>query len=381
MTRLLGRGARSAWPRDRHDGGVGQRALVVATTLLALLLLARTAGAHPVPFSYLDLRLESGAIEGTLVAHIFDVAHDLNIEKPEQLLDAAFAAQQEVAFATLIAGRLQVTADGRVLTPSWSTPEPLPDRQSVRMRFRLPVDHMPGAVAVSARLFPYDPAHQTFLNLYEGSELTQAILNDRNPRFEYFAGTRQGVMAVVGRFTSEGLRHILAGPDHLLFLVGLLLLGGSLRQFVLMATAFTLANGVTLAMAAFGYVGTPPRIIEPALALTLVYVGADNLLVRGGRDMRIWMAVAFGCMHGLGYANLLKGMGLQARAVTWSLLPFGMGIEAGQLVVVVVGAAAFAALRTRSELASRRLVFAGSVLVAATGTVLFIQRVFFPGGM
>ena len=249
------------------------------------------------------------------------------------------------------------------------------------MRVRFPVDRLPGSVAVSAKLFPYDPAHQTFINLYEGEELTQAILNAGNPRFEYFAGSRQGALAIARTFISSGIQHILRGPDHLLFLIGLLLLGGTFRQFVIVATAFTLANSVVLTVAALGYIASPDRIIEPALALTIVYIGADNLLVRGGRDMRAWIAVAFGCMHGLGYANILKGMGLQSRAVTWSLLPFNLGLEVGQILVVIVVASAFAALRARSEAAGRRLVFAGSVAIVATGTLLFVQRVFFPGGM
>jgi len=115
--------------------------------------------------------------------------------------------------------------------------------------------------------------------------------------------------------------------------------------------------------------------------LSIVYVGADNLLVHGGRDMRAWIALAFGFIHGFGFANVLREMDLPARALGWSLFSFNLGVEVGQLLVVVVVASAFAALRARSEAAGRWLVVAGSTSVVAAGTYWFVERVFFPGGI
>ena len=139
------------------------------------------------------------------------------------------------------------------------------------------------------------------------------------------------------RFVPAGVHHILIGPDHLLFLVGLLLLGGTIRQLLAVVTAFTVAHSITLSLAALNIVTPPARIIEPAIALSIVYVGADNLLVRGGRDVRAWIAFAFGFIHGFGFANVLREMDLPARALGWSLFSFNVGVEIGQLLVVVVG--------------------------------------------
>ena len=230
-------------------------------------------------------------------------------------------------------------------------------------------------------MFPYDPAHQTFLNVYEGSALTQAILDGAHDRFEYFAGTRQGAVAVIEKFLPAGIHHILIGPDHLLFLVGLLLLGGTIRQLAVVVTAFTVAHSITLSLAALNLVSPPARIIEPAIALSIVYVGADNLLVREGRDVRAYIAFAFGFIHGFGFANVLREMDLPARALGWSLFAFNVGVEIGQLIVVVAVASAFAALRSRSEAAGRQLAFAGSIVVIAAGAFWFVQRVFFPGAI
>ncbi len=348
---------------------------------LAFLAFARPAPAHPVPFSYLDLRVQPDAIDGTLIAHMFDVAHDVKIDPPERLLDPAFVARYADAIVTMLAGRLEVMADGRVLTPAWVAPDVVVERQSIRLRFRTSLDGAIGTIAVAASLFPYDPNHQTFVNIYEGDALTQAILDRRNARVEYYSGTRQGTLAVVRKFVPAGIHHILIGPDHLLFLVGLLLLGGTIRQLAVVVTAFTVAHSITLTLAALNLVSPPARIIEPAIALSIVYVGADNLLVRSGRDVRAWIAFTFGFIHGFGFANVLREMDLPALALGWSLFSFNLGVEIGQLLVVLVVASAFAALRARSDTVGRWLASAGSIVVVVAGTFWFVQRVFFPGGM
>ncbi len=348
---------------------------------MAVLVFSRAAAAHPVPFTYLDLRVQPGAIEGSLVAHIFDIAHDLNIDPPERLLQPEYAASQAASTIALLAPRLTVAADGRSLTPQWSQLEVLTDRQSLRLHVRYGLESAPATLAVTALMFPYDPNHQTFVNIYEREAITQAILDVGRTRVEYLSGSRQGVLLVVRRFALAGAEHMVIGPEHLLFLLGLMLLGGTIRQFVWIVTAFTAAHTAAMALAVFNIVASPSRIVEPAIALSLVYVGADNLLIQGGRDVRAWIAAAFGVIHGLGYANALRDMNLQPTTLRWSLVAFNAGAEAGQLLIVVVLASALAALRARSEAAGRRLAFAGSLVVIATGAVLFIQRVFFPGGV
>jgi len=346
------------------------------------LAMATPAAAHPVPFSYLDIQLQPTAVDVSLVAHIFDLAHDLQIAPPERLLDPALVAERGKAMQLMLAPRLELFADGRVLTADWTSTEILQDRQSVRFHVRYAVTSPPGTIAVNTVMFPYDPMHQTFINLYEGETLTsQMILDAKHPHLDYFAGSRQGVLAVIEKFVPAGIHHILIGPDHLLFLVGLLLLGGSMRQLLLIVTSFTIAHSITLSLAALNLVTPPARLIEPAIALSIVYVGADNILAKGGRDVRGWIAFTFGFIHGFGFANVLREMDLPRRALGWSLFSFNIGVEIGQLFVVVLVATAFATLRAKSEWARRHLAFAGSIVVIAAGAFWFVQRVFFPGGL
>jgi len=281
----------------------------------------------------------------------------------------------------MLTRRLSLDADGRPLAIAWGPPDILTDKQSLRIPFVVSGAKMPGRLNVSAMLFPYDPNHQTFVNIYEGGALRrQAILDTRHQSLEHFTGSTQGTLAVIARFVPAGIQHILIGPDHILFLIGLLLLGGSVRRLLLVVTSFTVAHSITLSIAALNILSPPSRVVEPLIALSIIYVGCDNLLIRGGRDVRAWIAFTFGLVHGFGFASVLREMDLPPHALGWSLFSFNVGVEVGQLIVVVLVASALAALRHRSELASRRLAFAGSIVVVIAGTFWFVQRVFFVGG-
>jgi hydrogenase/urease accessory protein HupE len=351
---------------------------------LCVLFSAASAAAHPVPFSYLDLRLDPNApqtVSGTLTVHVFDAAHELAIDPPERLLTGDAAASRAAALEGLLTRRLAVEADGRPLAVAWGPIDVLADKQSLRLPFTVSGAKMPGRLNVSAALFPYDPNHQTFVNIYEfGALRRQAMLDARHPSLEHFTGSAQGTLAVVARFIPAGIQHILIGPDHIMFLIGLLLLGGSVRRLFFVVTSFTVAHSITLSIAALNILSPPSRVVEPLIALSIIYVGCDNLLIRGGRDVRAWIAFTFGLVHGFGFASVLREMDLPRRALGWSLFSFNVGVEIGQLLVVILVASALAALRHRSEAAGRRLAFAGSIVVVIAGTFWFVQRVFFAGG-
>jgi hydrogenase/urease accessory protein HupE len=346
----------------------------------ALLSWASPALSHPAPFSYLDVRLRPATLEISIVVHVLDVAHDFGLAE-SSLADPAAVAAHGPRVIALVRDRLAVSVDGAELAGGrWSGPEWVPERHGLRLHVRYDLARPPGVVGLATVMFPYDPAHQTFVNLYEGEPLRlQAILSADRPEVTYYAGTRQGTVAVVRRFVASGVHHILIGPDHLLFLVGLLLLGGPVRRLILVVSAFTLAHSVTLSLAALDVLAPPAWIVEPAIALSIVYVGADNLTVRGGRDLRAWIAFAFGFIHGFGFANVLREMDLPARALGWSLFSFNLGVELGQLVVVIAVASVLATVRARSEVAGRRLAVAGSLVVIAAGAFWFVERVFFSG--
>jgi hydrogenase/urease accessory protein HupE len=357
---------------------------VVARALLAAafvcLLGAASASAHPAPFSYLDLVLRDGRIDGTLVVHVIDAAHDLEIAPPDRLLQNDVAERERQRLGALLAPRLDLETDRRLI-PQWTSLEVLPADNALKLKFTIPIEQ-PGAVSIDTNLFPYDPQHQTFINIYEGGELRQQVIfNADTPLHTYYLGTTEGAQAVMKTFIPSGVRHILIGPDHILFLIGLLLLGGTWRALLTIVTAFTVGHSITLSLAALDIVSPPANIIEPAIALSIVFVGADNLVRGSGRDLRAWVAAVFGLVHGFGFANVLRQFGLPKEALGWSLFSFNVGVEIGQLGIVLLVASLLAAIRRRSNTMGYRVAFAGSVVVIAAGTYWFVQRVFFPGPM
>jgi hypothetical protein len=348
--------------------------------LVALLVAPSLASAHPAPFSYLDLRIANDVIEGTLVVHIIDAAHDLGIDPPEKLLDRSVAYGTLDRLTALIMQRMVLRAD-QPLTIQWGDVDMIPERQGLQLQFRIHTPR-PATLGIHALMFPYDRLHQTFVNVYEDGGLRQQfVLSADNADRTYYTGTTQGALAVIKTFIPAGIHHILIGPDHILFLIGLLLLGGGWKALLKIVTAFTIGHSITLSLAALNIVTPPPNIIEPAIALSIVFVGADNLVRGGGRDVRALIALTFGLVHGFGFANVLREFGLPREALGWSLFSFNVGVEIGQLFIVLLVATALALVRRRSEIVGSRVAFAGSLVVVAAGAYWFVQRVFFPAGI
>lgn len=265
-----------------------------------------------------------------------------------------------------------------MLDPTVEDVEVVPGQLAVVLRLRYPP--LNGRdVEVRGWLFPYDALHQTFVNIYEDGALRRTdILTVDRGTVRYAAGGTQSRWDVVTRFVRSGITHIAIGPDHVLFLIGLLLLGGGFWQLVRIVTGFTVAHSVTLSLAALDLVTPPARLVEPVIALSICYVGLDNLLRRpGGRDYRAWIAAAFGLIHGFGFANVLREMNLPRQWLAWSLFSFNFGVEIGQLLIVVVVSVLLALVARRSPVAARRVAVAGSLVVIWAGFFWFVERTFF----
>ena len=344
-----------------------------------LVVLCGRLSAHPAPFSYLDVVFRDGGIRGTLVIHVIDAAHELGVE-PADLMNREVVRQRSQQLAEILRRRILLRSSHR-LEPEWLSIELLAEDQAIKLTYQIP-DEQPGAVIIDTNLFPYDPNHQTFINIYEGSELRQQLIyNARSDEHTYYLGTADGAIEVMKTFIPSGIHHIMIGPDHILFLVGLLLLGGSWVALLKIVTAFTVGHSVTLSLAALNVVTPPATVIEPAIALSIVFVGADNLVRGSGRDLRMWVALVFGLVHGFGFANVLREFGLPREALGWSLFSFNVGVEIGQLCIVLLVATALALVRRWNATVGSRVAFAGSLVVIAAGTYWFVQRVFFPAGI
>lgn len=176
-----------------------------------------------------------------------------------------------------------------------------------------------------------------------------------------------------------GVEHIWTGYDHLLFLFGLLIVCTSFRSIAAIITCFTVAHSMTLILAALEVVSLPSVLVESAIAASIVFVGVENLVRRGGAPRgRPALTFAFGLIHGFGFASVLRdlGVGSSGGGLVGPLFAFNLGVEAGQLVVAAVVLPLIWCLR-KNERFLRYGVPALSVLVAAAGLYWLLERTLF----
>ena len=180
-----------------------------------------------------------------------------------------------------------------------------------------------------------------------------------------------------GSFFPLGIEHILTGYDHLLFLLALMLRGGGLWSLLKIITAFTVAHSITLALAALDVVVLPSAVVESVIALSIAYVALENLLPRYAVSRRWAVSFLFGLVHGFGFSAVLREIGLPKENLLLSLLNFNLGVEAGQLTVVLLVVPILMRLNSKSW--EPRMVATISGIILAVGLVLFVDRAFFGG--
>ena len=139
----------------------------------------------------------------------------------------------------------------------------------------------------------------------------------------------------ISSFIGLGIEHILTGYDHILFLISLLMLGGGLKYLLKVVTAFTLSHSITLSLAALNIVTLPSRWVECAIALSIAYIATENLW-RKESSGRWKLAFGFGLIHGLGFASALQELDLPRTNLAISLASFNVGVEIGQISIVLV---------------------------------------------
>jgi hypothetical protein len=150
-----------------------------------------------------------------------------------------------------------------------------------------------------------------------------------------YALERAPVSHVVWFYARLGIQHIIPfGIDHILFVIGLCLLSTRIRTILWQATAFTVAHSVTLALSMKGLLVAPGAVVEPIIALSIVFVAVENILVSELKPWRVAVVFLFGLIHGMGFASALNEIGLPRGEFYTSILSFNAGVEMGQMVII-----------------------------------------------
>ena len=384
-----------------RDVGSGRWFCLLRQAVLGLLLgcLATASFAHQTGNSYLYLQQADGQLKIDLDFYVRDLGNLL--QKPGAEPEPAPPPEQiqalQAEITQLIEKSLSVEADDQPLALSFvrQTVVLHNDGLYVRQQFTAPaIDQQARFVVVRYGCCSQnDSLGRAFLRLaVNGDEISSVF--DQGTATQRFALGATKRSSTILLFTQEGAKHIWEGPDHLLFLLTLLLPGlllwgeqsssakeqvapgGNHRAAWMFAlkviTAFTIAHSITLAMASFGLISLPGKLIESVIALSIMISAVLNLQYR----LRInhWLlAFSFGLIHGMGFANGLKELGLSASYFIETLIAFNVGVELGQLSVVLLVAVPSVWL-LRSDEGRQRVMRWGSIAVLVISTVWFIER-------
>jgi hydrogenase/urease accessory protein HupE len=173
-----------------------------------------------------------------------------------------------------------------------------------------------------------------------------------------------------------GFTHIVPlGADHILFVLGMFLLSSRVRPVLAQVTAFTAAHSITLALSIYGVVSLRSSVVEPLIAASIVCIAVENIAVREVRPWRIAVVFAFGLLHGLGFAGVLRELGATGRELVPALVAFNAGVELGQLAVIGAAWLLVVSWTQRQPWYRRRVMVPASLLIAAAGLVWTLQRI------
>jgi hydrogenase/urease accessory protein HupE len=341
--------------------------------------------AHEPGLSSANLKVLPNGIEATLTLSVADVENILTMDND---LDGK-VSQLEFAYAktrleALAAEALVVSLNGSNVI----TGEPsllLDEKNNVDMQLFYP-GATSGTLKVQSKILASLPkGHRQFVTVERADKrIAERLLSLDNDSLEVSVPSpttpgepTEPVPSSFFEFFVLGIKHILTGYDHLLFLFGLLIVSTRFLDSLKIITFFTLAHSITLAVATFNLIEIPSRIVEPAIAASIVYVGAENLWSGGKAPKGRWLLTfAFGLIHGFGFAFVLREMGIASGhgGILVPLVSFNLGVETGQIMVAAVALPLFWWMRTHKAFVQRG-VPACSILIALAGAYWLVQRV------
>jgi hydrogenase/urease accessory protein HupE len=364
-----------------------------AASMLALLFCASTAGAHTIGLSSGEYTARGGSVAAKLafargevasLAPSIDANHDGHLSPSE--VDGARGLLKEKVLSGV-----HVTVGGVACVPTL-TDVGLTEQDGILMSARY---DCPSSVAKDA---PFDVEVALLDNLTRGHRHVARSISSAGTHDDVLYGehrqlslardgatseTSDAKPAAVGAgesskpsalsFLKMGIEHILTGYDHLVFILGLVLARARFRSLLTIITAFTVAHSITLALAVLNVWAPSSRIVEPAIALSIAYVGIENFFVKDA-SKRWRITFPFGLIHGFGFAGALQEIALPRSSVPTALVSFNLGVEAGQLAVLALLLPLILFLRNKSwfEPLGVRMV---SGAVALAGGIWFVARV------
>jgi hydrogenase/urease accessory protein HupE len=337
----------------------GRRFCVAAAFLVVYFAAGNPRGAfaHDVGLSFGNLRVQGGSLFVQLTFARPDIDR-LLISKPIDMIASELIDAQ---------------CDDRDLGPAQFDAN-VDVSDAITFRAQLPIKACSIVHIRSALIEELSFGHRQYIRLdnSKGDSVFERVLDARNDTVEFDQTQLQGSRSTRQAFLLLGIRHILTGYDHLVFLLGILLSCRTLASCFRSVTAFTLSHSLTLALSSAGIVHFPPRLVEALIAVSIVYIGLENVL-RPTIHGRWKLTFMFGLVHGLGFASALTELtaGSQFGLVT-PLLLFNSGVEIGQIAAASLAAPLLWSLRSRFD---RKVTSSCGIVVTIAGFYWLAQRI------
>ena len=353
--------------------------------ILFSLLPLQDAAAHDPGLSSLIIRPRTSGLETTLTMAVKDAAQlaELDENRDGTVTQVEFGRSRWQLEAA-VAREVVIAADGKVVKDK-SISSRLDEKNNVEVRLDFGVTVF-SSLEIQSKLIGSLPlGHREFLQVQDldGKTVFERLLSasaDGATVQMPHIGASNAAFETVGSFAnflSLGVKHILTGYDHLLFLLGLLLVARGFLPALGIITSFTIAHSITLAVATLHVVQIPSRIVEPLIAASIVFVGLENLLRCEIPKSRRLVTFGFGLIHGFGFASALReaGIGSDAGGIVLPLFSFNLGVELGQIMVAAGALPVIWKLRANPMFIARWAP-ACSAAVVLLGSFWFVERVY-----
>lgn len=366
----------------------------IITSVLLLLILSN-AVAHEIRPAVVSVTLAPSTYDVEVVANVeallagvspkhTDTNESPNAQRYEALraLPPAELKQKLEAFAPEWIKGMALEFDGARVTPSLVSADVPPVGDIKTARFS--TVRLRGAVPSGAREFRWSYAAEfgdNVLKVREAGREQVASLwlksGEWSDPYVLGEGIRpRSALQVAAQYTGLGYTHILPyGLDHILFVLGLFLLSTRWRPLLVQVTAFTVAHSITLALSIYGVLSISPSIVEPLIALSIVYVAIENVFTSRLHVWRPFVVFAFGLLHGMGFAGVLQEIGMPRSEFLTALITFNVGVELGQLSVIALAFLAVGWWGRRATWYHARVVVPASLAIAAVGLYWTVERV------
>lgn len=363
------------------------RRCAVVLALVALVATSPRLSAHPTALTHVLIVVgDTGSLEVVFTTLGESLVTKLEAtgrirSKPDRF--PAALEQRIVELREILIANLFVHADGRPVPLQWIAISRVTGENNEKDRI---------AIRLSGRVPPGATSLTWTTNLVSGTyplavRPTGTAVPTSDDRFDWLSGaeisrtydlasvTEQARARRFARSIRLGFTHIVPkGLDHILFVLGLFLLAARTRTVLMQVTAFTVAHSITLAASLYGVFSVPASVVEPLIAVSIVYVAVENLFTSALTPWRLALVFAFGLLHGLGFAEALSTLDLPRAEFFSTLVAFNLGVEAGHLTVILGAALAMLAMRIPAADYRRLIVRPASIAIAVVGTFWAIER-------